>query len=122
MASPIQQSGYALVSDKKVQQVEKPKIIFTTRSLRSLESTEVTEKKHRNFRKFSVSSVSSVVQAFDLNSDRNFLSAPQTGNLKIGNSKPAGRAPPGALLFVSRQKVSKKRLPLQGALLSRGPE
>jgi hypothetical protein len=119
MASPIQQSGYALVSDKKVQQVEKPKILFTTRSLRSLESTEVTEKKHRNFRKFSVSSV---VQAFDLNSDRNFLSAPQTGNLKIGNSKPAGRAPPGALLFVSRQKVSKKRLPLQGALLSRGPE
>jgi hypothetical protein len=105
--------------------VEKPKILFTTRSLRSLESTEVTEKKHRIFRKFSVSSVSSVssvVQAFDLNSDRNFLSAPQTGNLKIGNSKPAGRAPPGALLFVSRQKVSKKRLPLQGALLSRGPE
>jgi hypothetical protein len=31
--------------------------------------------------------------------------------------KPAGRAPPGALLFVSRQKVGKKRLPLRGALL-----
>jgi hypothetical protein len=43
-------------------------------------------------------------------------------NFKTGTSKPAGRAPPGALLFVSRQKVSKKRLPLRGALLSRGPE
>ena len=29
--------------------------------------------------------------------------------------KPAGRAPPGALLFVSRQKGGKKRLPLRGA-------
>jgi hypothetical protein len=46
----------------------------------------------------------------------------RSGHLKTGTSKPAGRAPPGALLFVSRQKVSKKRLPLQGALLSRGPE
>jgi hypothetical protein len=41
-------------------------------------------------------------------------------NFTTDTSKPAGRAPPGALLFVSRQKVSKKRLPLQGALLSRG--
>jgi hypothetical protein len=41
--------GYALVSSRKVQQVEKPKILFTTRSLRSLEiteRTEITEKKH----------------------------------------------------------------------------
>jgi hypothetical protein len=50
-----------------------------------------------------------------------------TGEVKVlkdfaFTTKPAGRAPPGALLFVSRQKVSKKRLPLQGALLSRGPE
>jgi hypothetical protein len=41
-------------------------------------------------------------------------------NIKTDTSKPTGRAPPGALLFVSRQKVSKKRLPLRGALLSRG--
>jgi hypothetical protein len=51
--------GYALVSSRKVQQVDKPKILFTTRSLRSLESTEITEK-------IKMSSVSSVVQAFDL--------------------------------------------------------
>jgi hypothetical protein len=35
--------GYALVSSRKVPQVEKPKILFTTRSLRSLEITETTE-------------------------------------------------------------------------------
>jgi hypothetical protein len=47
---PLSQSGLivpgnALVASRKVQQVEKPKILFTTRSLRSLESTEITEKK-----------------------------------------------------------------------------
>jgi hypothetical protein len=53
---------------EEVQQVEKPKILFTTRSLRSLESTEITEsteKKQRDFKMFSVSSVYSVVKAFD---------------------------------------------------------
>jgi hypothetical protein len=41
----IELTGYTLVSSRKVQQVEKPKILFTTRSLRSLEITESTEKK-----------------------------------------------------------------------------
>jgi hypothetical protein len=65
----ICESGYALVSSRKVQQVEKPKILITTRSLRSLEITEITEKKQWNYKMFSVPSVpsvSSVVKAFDL--------------------------------------------------------